>query len=447
MSMKTYAEELTGSGFTVRYFDSFHAATKDIFLQLKDSGIRHIHLTDPTDYLLERRIRRFALKSGITITWHESPQFLTTRSYGLDYFKNKKKFFLTEFYIEQRKRFHILMNEGQPDGGQWTFDTENRKRIPKSQRIPELPETCISEICKEACEYIERNFKNNPGHSDALIYPYTRTATLQWLNDFLNNRFQLFGTYQDAIVSNKNFLFHSMLTPMLNGGLITPDDILQNSITVAEQHNIPINSLEGFVRQILGWREFVRHIYELRGTTQRTKNFWNHSRKIPSSFYNGTTGIEPVDQAIKRCIDAAYTHHIERLMVVGNFMLLCEFDPDEVYQWFMEFFIDAYDWVMVPNVYGMSQFADGGLMSTKPYISGSNYILKMSDYQKGEWCEIWDALYWRFIYNHRSFFLRNPRMSMMVRQVEKMDPGKFSRLMQIAEKWFSKMDQEQMAAY
>jgi deoxyribodipyrimidine photolyase-related protein len=157
------------------------------------------------------------------------------------------------------------------------------------------------------------------------------------------------------------------------------------------------------------------------------------------SFWNGTTGIEPIDITIKKVLESGYCHHIERLMVIGNFMLLCEFDPDEVYRWFMELFIDAYDWVMVPNVYGMSQFADGGIMSTKPYISGSNYLLKMSDYKKGPWCEIWDALYWRFIYLHKDFFLKNPRMSMMVRQVEKMESERFNKLMKTAEDYLQKL--------
>ena len=152
----------------------------------------------------------------------------------------------------------------------------------------------------------------------------------------------------------------------------------------------------------------------------RTKNFWNFDRKIPLSFYDGTTGIEPLDKTIKKVVKFGYCHHIERLMILGNFMILCEFDPDEVYRWFMELFIDAYDWVMVPNVYGMSQFADGGTLSTKPYISGSNYIMKMSNYKKGEWQPIWDGLFWRFMATHRDFFQKNPRLSMLVRNLDKM---------------------------
>ena len=179
------------------------------------------------------------------------------------------------------------------------------------------------------------------------------------------------------------------------------------------------DSTEGFIRQLIGWREFIRGIYIAKGSFERTNNYWGFKSKIPKSFYDGTTGIEPLDSSIKKVSDTGYIHHIERLMIVGNFMLLCEFDPDEVYRWFMEVSIDSFDWVMVPNVYGMSQFADGGMMSTKPYISSSNYILKMSDYKKGDWCEIWDALYWNFINENRDFFRKNPRTSMMINMYDK----------------------------
>ena len=184
------------------------------------------------------------------------------------------------------------------------------------------------------------------------------------------------------------------------------------------------NSLEGFIRQIMGWREFIKIVYEREGSKQRTTNYWKFTRKIPANFWKGTTGIPPIDITIQKILKTGYCHHIERLMVLGNFMILCEFDPDEVYRWFMEMFIDAYDWVMVPNVYGMSQFADGGLMATKPYISGSSYVLKMSDFKKGEWCEIWDALFWNFMNKHRNVISKNPRMAMLLKTYDKMSEEK-----------------------
>ena len=211
---------------------------------------------------------------------------------------------------------------------------------------------------------------------------------------------------------------------MLNCGLISPKYIVNETLRYANKNNIPLNSTEGFIRQIIGWREFMRGMYVAKGNLQRTTNYWNFKRKIPTSFYTATTGIPPIDETIKKILVTGYCHHIERLMVLGNFMLLCEFDPDEVYQWFMEHFIDSYDWVMVPNIYGMSQFADGGLLATKPYISGSNYLKKMSDYPSGNWNEIWDGLFWNFMNKQRNFFSTNPRLGMLIKNFDKLAPEK-----------------------
>jgi deoxyribodipyrimidine photolyase-related protein len=238
------------------------------------------------------------------------------------------------------------------------------------------------------------------------------------LQQFIQQRLSGFGDYEDAISREHTVLFHSVLTPMLNIGLLSPQQVLD--AVLMEQQRIPINALEGFVRQIIGWREYMRLVYRTMGTAQRTRNYWNHTRPLPKSFYDGTTGIEPIDHTIRRVLCYGYCHHIERLMILGNFMLLCEFHPDAIYQWFMEMFVDAYDWVMVPNVYGMSQHADGGAITTKPYISGSSYVLKMSDYKKGPWCDVWDGLYWRFIDRNRSFFESNPRMKVMTGQLDRM---------------------------
>jgi deoxyribodipyrimidine photolyase-related protein len=223
-------------------------------------------------------------------------------------------------------------------------------------------------------------------------------------------------------------------------GLLTPDFVIDEAMAFASHNDIPLNSLEGFVRQIVGWREFIRAVYELKGTEERTKNYWKFKRKIPASFWNGTTEIEPIDLTIKKVLETGYCHHIERLMVLGNFMLLCEFDPDEVYRWFMELFIDAYDWVMVPNVYGMSQFADGGLMASKPYISGSSYVLKMSHYKKGDWCDTWDALFWEFMNKQRAFFSSNPRLGMLLKTYDKMSEEKRNNYKEVVAAFNAKME-------
>jgi deoxyribodipyrimidine photolyase-related protein len=318
-----------------------------------------------------------------------------------------------------------LETNKKPIGEKWTFDDENRLKYPKGKTPPKTNFLKPNHFNTEAIAYTQKYFSGNYGElNNDFIYPTTFTDSKDWLQIFFQTRFSAFGAYEDAILTNDNFLHHGVLTPMLNTGLLTPQYIVDEALQYASNHEIPLNSLEGFIRQIIGWREFMRAVYELKGNEERTKNYWGFTRKIPASFWNGTTGIEPVDSTIKKVLATGYCHHIERLMVLGNFMLLCEFDPDEVYRWFMELFIDAYDWIMVPNVYGMSQFADGGLMATKPYISGSNYLMKMSDYKKGEWQTVWDGLFWRFMHTHRTFFLKNPRLGMLVRSFDKMDEVK-----------------------
>ncbi|MFM9057289.1 MAG: cryptochrome/photolyase family protein [Bacteroidota bacterium] len=444
-SMAAYAAALSDKGVkntVIRAHDA-EAKTEHLFRRLAKSGVKSVRVCDPDDYLLERRLKRYAHREGIQLQLLESPLFLCDWAYVKAWFNGKKRLHLTTFYIEQRQRFRILLDENEkPIGDKWTYDTENRKKLPKGTRIPALPSVAADPFWTQALKSVKAHFPHNPGKCQEPIYPYTHQEANAWLMDFIRCRFASYGDFQDAIASKETFLFHSILTPMLNTGLLTPETVIDCVLQHAETAKIPMNALEGFIRQVIGWREFVRFVYRERGVKQRTGNFFSHTRRIPESLYSGTTGIPPVDDAIHRTLETGYTHHIERLMVLGNFMVLCEFDPDEVYRWFMELYIDAYDWVMVPNVYGMSQFADGGLMSTKPYISGSNYLLKMSDYTKGDWCEIWDALYWRFIHKHRTFFLRNPRMSMMVRQVEKMEPKRFEHLMQTAEDFLAQLDKQ-----
>lgn len=442
-SMKVYQQFLQSKGYKVVYIDA-HESTADVrnlLPHLHQKGVSEIHYVDVTDYLLEKRITQQTTKLTVKVSKYDSSLFLLTDKQVDEYFAGKKRFFQTDFYTKQRKHFKILVDEKlQPEGGKWTFDTENRFKYPKGKRPPEIKFPKPNEYWNEAVTYVEKNFSTNYGQiSNTFIYPTTFSESRAWLTQFLQKRFAEFGDYEDAIVNSQLILHHSVLTPMLNVGLLTPAEILEDAVTYATNNKIPLNSCEGFVRQILGWREFIRGVYQTKGTQERTTNYWKFKRKIPASFWNGTTGILPVDDTIKKVLATGYCHHIERLMVLGNFMLLCEFDPDEVYKWFMELFIDSYDWVMVPNLYGMSQFADGGLMATKPYISGSNYVIKMSDYPKGDWQPVWDGLFWRFMNVHRDFFLKNPRLGMLVKTFDKMPEEKQEGHIQQAEKFLKEL--------
>lgn len=443
-TMKAYEAKMKAAGLNVKYVDAPQEVSdiRILIPHLASEGVIHISYYDPVDNWLKKRIVDSAATTDLVTHCLPTPLFINTFEELQIYGKTKKRYFQTDFYTYQRKSRHILLDkDNNPLGGQWTYDTDNRKKYPTQKIAPQQPKTEITDFHKEAWDYTEKYFCENNGILDTTIaYPHDTHSAKLWLKDFLNNRFKEFGTYEDAIVDGENILHHSVLTPMLNIGLITPGFVLQESINYALSKDIPINSLEGFVRQILGWREFIRWIYEVEGTQQRTTNFWGFKRKIPSSFYDGTTGIKPIDSTLKKLLKTGYNHHIERLMVLSNFMLLCEFDPDEVYRWFMEMYIDSYDWVMVPNIYGMGQFSDGGLMCTKPYISGSNYLFKMSDYPKGEtWATQWDALFWRFMDVHRHFFLRNPRLGMLIKTYDKWEDSKKMHIHKVAQDFLDQL--------
>ncbi len=442
-SMKFYENYLLENNYSVNYVettDEKNDVTK-LIAYLAQQKITSIHIADVVDEWLTKRITTACKKYAIKLVVHASPSFLNTMDEVADYFSKKKTYFQTDFYIHQRKLRKLLLEaDGKPIGGKWTFDADNRQKFPKKEVVPEVIFPNANTYIKEATNYIQQNFINNYGSIES---PYLFVSTYkeadQWLTNFLKTRFEKFGIYEDAIVADESILHHSVLSPMLNNGLLTPQQIIDAVLNYAEKNNIPFNSLEGFIRQIIGWREFIRIVYEREGNRQRTHNYWKFKRKIPTSFWTGTTGILPIDITIKKVLKTGYCHHIERLMVLGNFMLLCEFDPDEVYRWFMEMFIDAYDWVMVPNVYGMTQFADGGLMTTKPYISGSNYLMKMSNYEKGEWQQVWDGLFWRFMHVHRNFFLQNPRLGMLVGTFDKMSEEKRNSHLANAEKYLNSL--------
>lgn len=443
-SMKQYADYLKNLSVEVIYIEATDPRSdiRQLISYLHDNEKGVLHFIDPTDDWLEKRISQSCSALDMTIFRHSSPLFLNTSNENREYFSDKKRMFQTDYYIHQRKKKKILIDENnQPAGGKWSFDAENRKKYPARQLPPTLPTISTNDYWKEAVKYVHLNFSHHYGETNgSWIYPTNFSDSRKWLHDFLQQRFAGFGDFEDAIVKNENILHHSVLTPMMNIGLISPDEVIDATLNYSLKNNISLNTTEGFIRQVIGWREFIRSVYELKGKEERTCNFWKFKKKIPEAFWNGTTGILPVDTTIKKVLQTGYCHHIERLMVLGNFMLLCEFDPDEVYRWFMCLFVDAYDWVMVPNVYGMSQFADGGIMATKPYISGSNYLMKMSDYEKGDWQLIWDALFWRFMHVHRDFFMKNPRLGMLVKTFDKMSDDKKANLLSIANQYLKQLD-------
>lgn len=419
-AMQKYAEMLRKREHTVIQISSKELAYRGNFCDLLgEKGIKNIHVAEFADEWLYQDLMRGAKKYGWDVHFHPSPGFLWSNQALKTFFAEKKHYSMAQFYAYQRKSQNILMKDHAPVGGKYSFDTENRRKIPKGLPIPPtfFPKRCrnIEKIIAE----VESEFPAAIGEAAPFLYPTTHHEAREALEVFLKDKLVLFGDFQDAIQREESFLFHSVLSPVLNIGLITPQEVIQAAINHSEKHSVPINSLEGFLRQIMGWREFVRASYLLKGSYQRSFNFFHHHEKIPNKFWEGETGILPIDTLIKRIFKIGYCNHIERLMILGNFLLLTETSPQEIYKLFMGYFVDAYDWVMVPNVYGMSQYADGGVIITKPYISGSNYILKMSNYPKGVWTEIWDGLFWRFLQKHPSIFSSNYRTANLMQILKK----------------------------
>ena len=445
-TMQRYAAEVLGAG-RYQYDTIEHHTIADrldyVFARLHDEGYREVHLVNPDDYLLERRIKRYCKQYDLTLCWYDNPNFVTTPAQIADYWQDKDAtdYHQTDFYTWQRKRLNILLTtEQKPIGGKWTYDTANRQKLKRDVSVPPAPEPYDNAYIRDARAYVETHYPDNIGDTTHMIYPTNHAEAEQCLQDFVRIKLDQYGTYQDAISQRATFIFHSLLSSSLNIGLLDPMQVTQAAVDYYDNNDTRLASVEGFVRQVIGWREFMRAVYRRNGTTQRTDNFWGHLRGLHPAWYTGETGIPPVDDAIHKARDYAYNHHIERLMLVGNLMLLCEIHPDEVYRWFMEMFIDAYDWVMVPNVYGMSQYADGGLITTKPYISSSNYVRKMSDYKKGDWCDWWDGLYWRFIHKHQDFFKGNPRLAVMTSHLKRMGADKLNTHLTNADAFLQRID-------
>ena len=423
-SMREYRDEMTNSGYTLHYKDfkeefdeSYLTKLKKVISNIKPSKIFTYEIEDKE---FESTLLNFLENQTIDFEILQSPMFIHDRKYFNDYQEGKRTLLLENFYRKTRKELNILMDDGKPLGGQWNYDELNRKKIPKGLEIP-VNKKYSSTHLTVINEFIEKNFTDHPGNvAEDFWIPFNRKEAIKYLDEFFEIKFELFGPYEDAIYDNHSFLFHSAISPLLNIGLLTPNEVIEKAVIYSTENDVSINSVEGFVRQIMGWREFIRGIYQTRSHKQIGYNFFKNERKLTDDWYNGTTGIDPLDDAIKLTLEHGYTHHINRLMVISNIMNLSGIHPDEIYKWFMEMFVDSSEWVMVPNVYGMGTFADGGVFSTKPYICGSSYIMKMSNFKKGSWCDIVDGLYWSFIKNNLEYFKTNPRLAVMPRALERL---------------------------
>lgn len=435
-AMRAYAESLQAAGYQVHYH-RFDANDERTYEQRLDehidarrvSELRHFEIEDKP---MELRLIRFATSKRLPRSTLRSPMFTCSRDQFSTFANAKKRLLMADFYKQRRRTLGLLVDDdGAPLGGRWSFDTDNRRKLPKGTMPPAIHWSRPTRHVDDVIKIVREHFSDHPGKAEEFCWPATRGQALQWLDDFITDRLELFGPFEDAMPLRSETVFHSMLTPSLNLGLITPAEVLAKVMQRAG--HIPLQSLEGFVRQLIGWREFVRGTYRELSEEQDSRNFWSHEREFTDSWYQGCTGLEPLDHAIKTANRLGWTHHIPRLMVLANLMTLCEIRPTSAHRWFMEMYVDSSEWVMGPNVYGMGLFSDGGLFATKPYICGSNYILKMSDVGKGPWCDTLDGLYWRFIDKHRTFFLSNSRLALMPKALDRIKPDRKLRIFDAAE--------------
>lgn len=413
-TLKQYYDSLKNKGHRVKYYEF------DVDEQQLIKGYQKIEFVYPCDHLVVQRWEKIVKKAGVDLVILPPLNFLLTleeiENYELPLYHDRS------FYPYMRQKLGVLLTEsGKPVGGKYSFDKENRKPLPKGITLPNTPKVNTSKYVLEAVDYVEENFPNNYGEVGGFIYPINSRSAKVWLKRFCEERLSNFGPYEDALVGDLNatpIVFHSCLAVSLNTGLLTDREVLDYVLEYCSQNSVPLNSLEGFIRQLIGWRNYVFLVYEREGEKIRKMNFLQAKRRLSNRWWEGKTQMPVVDTVIKKVGKYAYAHHIERLMVLGNFMLICGIDPHQVNDWFQGFVsIDAYDVFMIPNVLGMSQHADGGITMTRPYFSSSNYIKKMIGRgERGvvilpsgnyEWDEVWDAVYYAFIDKHFEYLMKN----------------------------------------
>ena len=404
-SMKKYESELPKKYKCV--YKDFDKVNNTLYSSLNKETTCYFN---PIDHKLSSKLKKVLSKAKLidNLNFLLTPQEIEDNK-SIFYKNNKYSHDL--FYKFQRERLDILINNKKPVGGKWSFDTENRNALPKGITIPKVPKVKKDKYYKEAVDYVDKHFPKNYGSTEEWPFPIDTKGAIKWLKNFIKKRLPKFGPYEDAVDVENPFLFHSVLSPMMNIGILPDIMVVKLTNDYYEKHksSIPIASYEGFIRQVIGWRNYVYSVYILE-PKMYDDNKLHHKNKLSEKYWLATTEIKPIDAIIKNIVKYCYCHHIERLMYLGNWFLINQIDPKEVHRIFMEWTIDAYDWVMVPNVMGMSQFADGGKMMTRIYFSSSNYIDKMSNFKRSkdeEWWKIWDAVYYSFIHKHYDLLKNN----------------------------------------
>ena len=433
-AQRHFAEEMRKAGWTVDYHSLGRGVTWESALaaHVKKHRPERILLVQPNNYNEQAAAEKLAAKFPIEIL--PTRQFLVPREDFTAWARGKKSLLMETHYRRVRAEFGFLMEpDGQPAEGRWNFDEENRKTFrdwvkagrPRAEVRREKPD----QITREVMALVEKEFADHPGRAEEFWLPVDRAGALRWMENFIATRLAGFGPWEDLMVEGEALLFHSVISPLINLGLLTPRECIDRAVAVYDKGQAPLASVEGFVRQIAGWREFINGVYWLKMPGYEKVNGLDAGRALPDFFYTGETEMNCLRQCLRQVLATGFNHHIQRLMVLGNFLLLAGVRPQEALRWYLEMYVDAHDWVMAANVLGMVLHADGGFMATKPYAAGSGYISRMSNYCEGcryqpavktgpEACPF-NYLYWDFYARHEERFARNPRVGMALKTLAK----------------------------
>ena len=438
-AMRHFAEELKEAGWPVDYIfydddkntGDFTGAVKRAVKARKPDAVV---VTEPGEYRLKKIFETWQEKLSLPVDIRDDSRFICSHEEFEQWADGRKQLRMEYFYREMRRKTGLLMDGDEPKGGKWNYDAENRKPAKNDLFMPRPRQARPDDITKDVLKLVENQFSDHLGELEPFWFAVTRDKAAAARDRFIDEALPLFGDYQDAMLADERFLYHSVLSLYINVGLLDPLDVCRRVEDAYKSGHAPLNAAEGFIRQIIGWREYVRGVYWLNMPGYTEHNFFDAKRPLPDFYWTGDTEMACLKAAITQTLEEAYAHHIQRLMITGNFAMLAGVDPHEVHEWYLAVYADAYEWVEAPNTIGMSQFADGGLLGSKPYAAGGNYINKMSDYcdgckydvkkKTGEGACPFNALYWDFLVRNKSKLGDNPRLGRICQNWDRMNKKK-----------------------
>ncbi|PRY77920.1 deoxyribodipyrimidine photolyase-related protein [Marivita geojedonensis] len=443
-AMRKFAARLRDDGWDVRYTqldDTENAGSipGELLRRAEDTGASEVIATQPGEWRLIESLEDMPLK----LTMKPDTRFVSTQEEFDTWAEGRKALRMEYFYRDMRRKTGLLMDGDDPEGGKWNYDSENRKPAPDDIAFSGPMQFTPDETVEEVLDLVEARFGNSFGSLRSFWFATDQEQARRALAHFITYALPRFGDFQDAMMNDNRFLYHALISPYLNVGLLDPMEVCKAAEEAYKDGHAPLNAVEGFIRQIIGWREYVRGIYFREGPDYPRRNALNHQRKLPDFYWTGDTDMNCLSRAITQTAEEAYAHHIQRLMVTGNFALLAGINPHEVHEWYLRVYVDAFEWVEAPNVIGMSQFADDGIIASKPYVSSGAYINRMSDYCKscrykvnektGKDACPFNLLYWAFLDRHSEKFSKNQRMSTIYANWKRMDEDRKRTILEDAE--------------